>query len=213
MTPLSFRMNARSSPNAAIASRIASQSNGPGRVARSQKSSSESARGRLTSRSVDRMTRVIARRPITWVSERFDHDSAVIYCYECARPCDDGGAVPMCPSHGPRWKLVRNAPCAEVLLTRGGSEVLLIRRAHEPFQGCWALPGGFVEYGEHPADAARRELLEEVGVPARLTSVLGVYNDPHFDDIAAVMTFVGEAEKTSLQLDAQEVLEARWFSA
>ena len=108
---------------------------------------------------------------------------------------------------------MRNAPCAEVLLTRGGSEVLLIRRAHEPFQGCWALPGGFVEYGEHPADAARRELLEEVGVPARLTSVLGVYNDPRFDDIAAVMTFVGEADGRPLQLDAKEVLEAKWLSA
>jgi ADP-ribose pyrophosphatase YjhB (NUDIX family) len=136
---------------------------------------------------------------------------AVIYCYECGLACDDDGAVPMCPSHGPRWKLVRNAPCAEVLLTNDGSDLLLIRRAHEPFKGCWGLPGGFVEYGEHPADAARREVLEEVGVTARLTGVLGVYNDPHLDDIAAVMVFVGETDGTP-EPDLHEVLETRWYS-
>jgi ADP-ribose pyrophosphatase YjhB (NUDIX family) len=140
------------------------------------------------------------------------HDSAVTYCYECALPCDDNGSVPMCPSHGPRWKLVRNAPCAEVLLTHDGTDVLLIRRAHEPFQGCWGLPGGFVEYGEHPADAARREVLEEVGLTARLTDVLGVYNDPHLDDIAAVMVFIGASDGTP-QPDMHEVLEARWVAA
>jgi ADP-ribose pyrophosphatase YjhB (NUDIX family) len=107
--------------------------------------------------------------------------------------------------------LVRNAPCAEVFLTRDGSDVLLIRRAHEPFRGCWGLPGGFVEYGEHPADAARREVFEEVGLTARLTEVLGVYNDAHLDDIAAVMVFVGTADGTP-QPDRHEVSEARWFS-
>jgi 8-oxo-dGTP diphosphatase len=140
------------------------------------------------------------------------HDSPVIYCYECALACDDSGAVPVCPNHGPRWKLVRNAPCAEVLLTRGESDVLLIRRAHEPFRGCWGLPGGFVEYGEHPADAARREVLEEVDVHARLTEVLGVYNDPHLDDIAAVLVFIGTTDGIP-RADLHEVSEARWFSA
>lgn len=43
-------------------------------------------------------------------------------------------------------------------------QVLLIERANEPFAGCWALPGGFVEMDESIDDAARRELCEETGV-------------------------------------------------
>jgi 8-oxo-dGTP diphosphatase len=42
--------------------------------------------------------------------------------------------------------------------------VLLIERKHDPFAGCWAIPGGFVNINESLEDAARRELHEETGV-------------------------------------------------
>jgi len=42
--------------------------------------------------------------------------------------------------------------------------VLLIERGGEPFRGCHALPGGFVEYGEDPDAAIRREIAEETGL-------------------------------------------------
>jgi 8-oxo-dGTP diphosphatase len=63
--------------------------------------------------------------------------------------------------------------------TRG--RVLLIRRKFPPFQGHYALPGGFVEIGETVEDACRRELMEETGVNAGRLRLVGVYSDPKRD--------------------------------
>lgn len=59
--------------------------------------------------------------------------------------------------------------------------ILLIKRKHEPFQGKWALPGGFVEYGETTEKAVTREIYEETGLKTDVTDIVGVYSDPHRD--------------------------------
>ena len=59
--------------------------------------------------------------------------------------------------------------------------LLLIRRRNPPFAGQFALPGGFVDYGETTEAAARRELLEETGLRARDLRLIGVYSDPKRD--------------------------------
>ena len=59
--------------------------------------------------------------------------------------------------------------------------VLLIRRKNPPFQGQYALPGGFVDVGESVEDACRRELMEETGVKAGKLTLVGVYSDPARD--------------------------------
>src|SRR4029079_18563589 len=56
------------------------------------------------------------------------------------------------------------ADVVALLLDEGGLRVLFIRRGNEPFQGEWALPGGFCEPTETVAQAAARELTEETGV-------------------------------------------------
>ncbi len=59
--------------------------------------------------------------------------------------------------------------------------VLLIQRRKPPFEGRWAIPGGFVEPGETLEAAARRELWEETGLqPSRLEQ-LRVFGDPGRD--------------------------------
>ncbi len=57
-----------------------------------------------------------------------------------------------------------------------GEEILLIQRAKGTFTGLWSLPGGHVEPGEKAQDAARREVLEETGIDARIDGLVGVHD-------------------------------------
>jgi 8-oxo-dGTP diphosphatase len=59
--------------------------------------------------------------------------------------------------------------------------LLLIRRRNPPFEGQYALPGGFVDYGETTEQAAARELCEETGLRAVHLSLIGVYSNPGRD--------------------------------
>ncbi len=59
--------------------------------------------------------------------------------------------------------------------------ILLIKRKNNPFKGKWALPGGFVEYGETTEKAVIREIFEETGLNTKIKSLLGVYSDPNRD--------------------------------
>jgi len=60
-------------------------------------------------------------------------------------------------------------------------KILLVRRGKEPFRGYYALPGGFVEYGETVERAVVREVYEETGIKTRVKELLGVYSDPNRD--------------------------------
>lgn len=62
-----------------------------------------------------------------------------------------------------------------------GDRLLLIRRRHPPFVGCYALPGGFVDIGETVEAACRRELMEEAGISADELKLVGVYSEPNRD--------------------------------
>jgi 8-oxo-dGTP diphosphatase len=70
---------------------------------------------------------------------------------------------------------------ADCVVFDSQDRVLLIRRGRPPFEGDYALPGGFVEVGETVEDACRRELKEETGIEVRELKLVGVYSDPKRD--------------------------------
>ncbi len=60
-------------------------------------------------------------------------------------------------------------------------KLVLIRRRNPPYQGQWALPGGFVDVGETVEGAAVREANEETGLIVELQGLVGVFSDPDRD--------------------------------
>ena len=69
-------------------------------------------------------------------------------------------------------------PTVDIIIEIEGGIVLIKRRNPPPG---WAIPGGYVDYGETVEEAAVREAKEETGLDVRLTHLLGVYSDPGRD--------------------------------
>lgn len=84
-----------------------------------------------------------------------------------------------CPSCGSGVKQYRNPfPTVDVIIELDGG-IVLIERKNEPFG--WALPGGFVDYGESLETAAVREAREETSLDISNLRLLGCYSDPARD--------------------------------
>ncbi|MBK6766044.1 MAG: NUDIX hydrolase [bacterium] len=88
-------------------------------------------------------------------------------------------------------------------------QVLLILRKNPP--SGWALPGGFIDYGESAEDAAVRELQEETGLYAANLRLVGVYSrfgrDPRFH----TLTVAYRAEVSGALNAGDDASDARWF--
>ncbi len=92
-------------------------------------------------------------------------------------------------------------------------EILLIRRGREPFKGRWALPGGFVEYGETTESAVLREVREETGLETEIIRLLGVYSDPDRDPRGHTVSVVYMLRRKGGNLKGgDDASEARLFS-
>ena len=104
---------------------------------------------------------------------------------------------------------------ADCVVVNPHCEVLLVRRGNDPFRGCWALPGGFMEMDETIEHCAARELQEETGivVDERLLRLIGVYSAPGRDPrgrtvTAAYAVRVPDGTRAAAGDDAAEV---RWW--
>ena len=101
------------------------------------------------------------------------------------------------------------SPTADAVICDPVRGIVLVRRRNEPVG--WALPGGFVDYGETVEHAAVREAKEETGLDVTLTGLLGVYSDPARDHrqhtISSVFTAVAANPEAILGGDDAERAE------
>jgi 8-oxo-dGTP diphosphatase len=103
-----------------------------------------------------------------------------------------------------------------VVLRKNGSstEVLLIKRGRYPYEGMWALPGGFVDMEETLEEAIVRELEEETGLKnvelRQLHAYSEIHRDPRGRNIS--ITFYGSTDlQNSEVFGGDDAADARWF--
>lgn len=70
------------------------------------------------------------------------------------------------------------------------NKVVFVKRKNSPFKNCYALPGGFVDYGETVENAIVREIKEEAGLETKIKNIFGVYSDPERDPRGHTVTIV-----------------------
>src|SRR5262245_4815379 len=108
-------------------------------------------------------------------------------------------------------------PSAAVAIRDDQTRLLLCLHADK---NIWVAPGGLIEPGEQPADAAVRETWEETGLLVELTGILGVYGGldliidyPNGDRAAYIGTiFRGRISGGNLRPDGDEILDVRYFT-
>jgi len=111
-------------------------------------------------------------------------------------------------------------PCvtADCLIFRKIDEkwyILLIERGNEPYKGCWALPGGFMEEDEDIDDAAARELKEETCLEGIELRQLRAFGRPDRDPRHRTVTiaYIGiDTEQKMEASAADDAAHVRWFS-
>ncbi len=117
------------------------------------------------------------------------------FCPACGGRLEEreasGRLRPVCADCG-RVHFFDPKVAACVLVEREG-QILLVRRVFDPQKGKWTVPGGFVDYGEDPVEAAARECLEETGLRVRITGLVDVIStDEHDQGASIVILYRGE---------------------
>jgi ADP-ribose pyrophosphatase YjhB (NUDIX family) len=105
------------------------------------------------------------------------------------------------------------APTASALLLDEEGKVLLARRAQDPGADLWDLLGGFVDEGEAPLAALKRELREETGLEIEPGEFLGGYPDRYGEDGIYTLNLYWTARVLGGELELDdEIAEVAWFS-
>lgn len=137
---------------------------------------------------------------------------AARHCIRCGTALSIGDwfgkTRPYCPACG--WIYFADPKVAVAVLITNGRQVLLGRRVNDPGRGFWTLPAGFVDAGEDPRQAARRECLEETGLEVEIGDLLDVlFGQEH--ERGAHILIVYQAQILSGTIRASDDVDAVGF--
>ncbi len=155
------------------------------------------------------------------------------YCPRCGDALEDRQAFGRVRRYCPACDRIvfRDLKVAAGVLVIRDEEVLLVRRRMNPRQGMWTFPAGFVDFDEHPAEAAARECREETGLEVEITGLLDVVarrehergadivivyraqlvgGEPRADDDADRVAFFALDELPPLAFRATQVVLNQW---
>ena len=125
--------------------------------------------------------------------------------------------MPQCPHCHKEINQFRNpVPTVDAIIRvrrTADSEVagiVLIKRKNPP-EG-WAIPGGFLDYGERVEECAVREAKEETGLDVSLVNLLGIYSDPARDPRHHTITAVYIAEAVGIPIADDDAADAGIFT-
>ncbi|WP_407376910.1 NUDIX domain-containing protein [Methanobrevibacter sp.] len=98
---------------------------------------------------------------------------------------------------------------ADIFIFDDDFNFILIKRKNDPYKNHWALPGGFVEYGETVETAAVREAKEETSIDVELKDLVNVYSkpdrDPRGHTITVAFTAKGDFADKKADSDAKDI--------
>lgn len=122
----------------------------------------------------------------------------------------------LCPKCGTEvLKYINPVPTVDIIIEseseEGGKGIVLIERRNDPIG--WALPGGFVDYGETLEAAAVREAKEETGLEVELLGQFHTYSDPRRDPRRHTISTVFVARAKGKIRPGDDALRARIFSS
>lgn len=99
------------------------------------------------------------------------------------------------------------------------NKLLLVKRSWYPFRGFWQLPGGFINYGETPEEALKRELKEELNMEVKILQLYHIGEDKYqnylnekcFEEYSFLpITYLASTQNTNIRI-SDDVADAKYF--